>query len=379
VTDEQKATIEKRVRLIMSQCRANLGLYSFSSPEMSVPEVMTNLDKDPQVEPLEFLQFYRPANEQVELLRALYQAQDDDGKDVIATVCWEGRLYPNCSLQIFAFLLRYASFRRTMELLTSEPYNNFLNTATLTLPALVQILRFDHTFIGSADLEALGNLLARPISALRPKGKLVTIPTGRKVRNYSFSESIVVDKLKPIDRLATYICEQSTRIQYLRLRKELREEANFEVNQDRERLVGNLSALGFSEKLTGFLRFAEVEFAKAQGEFSYKTSVDQARSFFAELLNETAEKIATRRGETLASAEVDTKYPVEVRKYLQRSGFFSDQFTTLVEGLYKVMSDEGTHTLGATKDVARIARNIAIEIGLLITKRLQQPDAGVRS
>jgi len=363
----------------MSQCRANLGLYSFSSPEMSVPEVMTNLDKDPQVEPLEFLQFYRPANEQVELLRALYQAQDDDGKDVIATVCWEGRLYPNCSLQIFAFLLRYASFRRTMELLTSEPYNNFLNTATLTLPALVQILRFDHTFIGSADLEALGNLLARPISALRPKGKLVTIPTGRKVRNYSFSESIVVDKLKPIDRLATYICEQSTRIQYLRLRKELREEANFEVNQDRERLVGNLSALGFSEKLTGFLRFAEVEFAKAQGEFSYKTSVDQARSFFAELLNETAEKIATRRGETLASAEVDTKYPVEVRKYLQRSGFFSDQFTTLVEGLYKVMSDEGTHTLGATKDVARIARNIAIEIGLLITKRLQQPDAGVRS
>jgi hypothetical protein len=45
-----------------------------------------------------------------------------------------------------------------------------------------------------------------------------------------------------------------------------------------------------------------------------------------------------------------------------------------VDGLYKFMSDQGTHTLGSTKDVARIARNIAIEIGLLITKRLQQPN-----
>jgi hypothetical protein len=117
-------------------------------------------------------------------------------------------------------------------------------------------------------------------------------------------------------------------------------------------LIGNLSSLGFSDRSTEFLKFAEVEFAKAQDAFSYKTSVDQVSSFFAELLNETAEKIARRRGGTLVIANVD------------------------VDGLYKFMFDEGTHTLGATKDVARIARNIAIEIGLLITKRPQQPIIG---
>ncbi len=98
------------------------------------------------------------------------------------------------------------------------------------------------------------------------------------------------------------------------------------------------------------------------------------RSFLDELLTETAEKIASGRGETLAQAKVGTKYPVQVRQYLQDRGFFSEQFRTLVDGLYKFMSDQGTHTLGSTKDVARIARNIAIEIGLLITKRLQQPN-----
>jgi hypothetical protein len=92
------------------------------------------------------------------------------------------------------------------------------------------------------------------------------------------------------------------------------------------------------------------------------------------LLNETAERVAVRRGESLIAAKVDRKYPVQVRRYLLGTGFFSHQFKTLVEGLYKFMSDEGTHTLGATKDVARIAMNIAIEIGLLITKRLQQPN-----
>jgi hypothetical protein len=132
--------------------------------------------------------------------------------------------------------------------------------------------------------------------------------------------------------------------------------------------------LGFSSQLTEFLKFAESEFLKAQDLFTYKTCVDQIRSFFAELLNETAEKIAGMRGETLAKANIDTKYPVQVRKYLEDTGFFSQQFRTLVDGLYKFMSDEGTHTLGATRDVARIARNIAVEIGLLITKRLQQPN-----
>jgi hypothetical protein len=276
-------------------------------------------------------------------------------------------------LQAFAFLLRYISFRYTIELLTKKPYDNFLAVAKLTLPALAQVLRFDHTFIESKDLEALCDLLAKPISSLRPKGTTGTGAGGRPIRSYSLSEGRLIETLKPIDRLATYVCQQANRILYLRLRKELRESANFEVNQDRDRLVENLSSLGFSDKLTKFLKFAEVEFAKAQDSFSYKTSVDQVRSFFAELLNETAERVAARRGESLVTAKVDTKYPFQVRKYLQETGFFSDQFKTLVEGLYKFMSDEGTHTLGATKDVARIARNIAIEIGLLITKRLQQP------
>src|SRR5437667_1672817 len=60
MTNEQKAIVDKRVRLIMSQCQAHVGLYSFSSPQLSVPQIMTDLDKDSQVETLESLHFYSP-------------------------------------------------------------------------------------------------------------------------------------------------------------------------------------------------------------------------------------------------------------------------------------------------------------------------------
>jgi hypothetical protein len=73
-------------------------------------------------------------------------------------------------------------------------------------------------------------------------------------------------------------------------------------------LLDSLNSLGFSKRLTEFLKFAEVEFGKAQGAFSYKTCIDQMRSFLDELLTETAEKIASGRGETLAQAKVGTKY-----------------------------------------------------------------------
>ena len=130
--NEQKTIVDKRVRLRPGQCQANVGLYSFSSPQLSVPQVKTDLDEDPRVEPLESLHFYSSANEQVELLKALYQSQDDEGKNLISAVCWEGCSYPNCSFQAFAFLLRYTSFRHTVDLLTTkQPYENFLSWRNL--------------------------------------------------------------------------------------------------------------------------------------------------------------------------------------------------------------------------------------------------------
>jgi hypothetical protein len=373
MTDQQGAEIGKKAQLILSQCKPNTGLYNFSSMGLNVQQVGTDFSKGAQVEGIGSLQFYKLQNEQVELLRALYQASDDDGRKTVLDVSAKALAYPKYSAQAFAFLARYDLFHNTVRLLTATP-DFFLHVAPMTLPALAQILRFDHSFIATEELEALCPLLTEVLRKIKPKGTLEKRGP-RHVIHYSIDESSLLKRFEPVEKLVKYVCDQANQIQYLRLKKELRESANFEINQDRDRLLDSLASLGFSARLTEFLKFAEAEFSRAQDAFTYKTCVDQIRSFFAELLNETAAKIAASRGETLASAKVDTKYPVQVRQYLQSAGFFSEQFRTLVDGIYKFMSDEGTHTLGATRDVARIARNIAVEIGLLITKRLQQPKA----
>lgn len=374
--EDRASTIKKNVRLIVSQCEVGEALYRFSDGQMHVPILKMGLDKPPEVETFDRLSAYQINNEHIEMLRILYQTANEDEKKVVLDTCWEACFSRQSAATVFTFLLRYHSFKWTLNLLVATPDTHFLRVASVTLPALAQVLRFDHAFIPREELETASVLLTKRLLPLRPKGTMRN-EGFRPILAYSIEETKQLDKYEPVEKLINYTREQITRIQYLRLRKELRESANFEINQDREKLLDHLSSLGFTAKLTEFLKFAEVEFAKAQDAFSYKTSVDQIRSFFAELLNETAEKIAARRGESLAAAHVDTKYPVKVREYLSSTGFFSDQFKTLVDGLYKFMSDEGTHTLGATKDVARIARNIAIEIGLLITKRLDQPKAGV--
>ena len=362
--------------VITGQCKAKDSLYHMTMCESGPPYVAIPLASDIKtevnVENIERLHLFSMHNEQVELLRALYQSQDDDGKTAVITACRKAWLSATCAAQVFAFLARYYSINNTLQLLASGP-DLFLWLAGNTLPALSDILRYDHSFIHDDELDYLSQQLRHSLEPHRPKATVERDRRGTTIHNYSLDESRRLQTFTPVEEAVEYIIGQVTRIQYLRLRRGLRESENFEVHQDRDRLVDNLGALGFSNKLTEFLKFSEVEFAKANDAFDYKTCVDQVRSFFAELLNETAEKIATRRGETLAEAKVDSKYPAEVRGYLQKTDFFSEPFKKLVDGLYAFMSDEGTHTLGATKDVARIARNIAIEIGLLITKRLQQP------
>jgi hypothetical protein len=241
-------------------------------------------------------------------------------------------------------------------------------TALHALSALTHLLHCDHSFISDVDLASVSVELKKGLKAAER-----TLPSGAPTASdrIGFTGN-TRDRFNQMQSSVNYIRSQVSKVQYLRLKKQLMESANFEINQDRDRLLEHLGALGFSAKLTEFLKFAEVEFAKAQDAFSYKTCIDQIRSFFAELLTETAEKVAASRGDTLKKVGVDPKYPAQVREYLERTGFFSEQFKTLVTGLYRFMSDAGTHTLGATKDVGRIARNIAIEIGLLITKRVEE-------
>jgi hypothetical protein len=372
MTDEQSASIKKKISLILNQCRPNELIYAVSV-DFAFRANLEELRREPPlVQPLDELGNMVLQNEHVHLLRALFLKQDDEGRKVVVQESARELARPECCAQVFIFLARYFSFSYATNLLLTH-----IDTATShsLLVALSELLRCDHGFVSDPELDVACSALKSRIDIQRRE--LPSYPPDIFVQGMGNMPHAGTPEVQARHaafarraKLVKRIEEQVSRIQYLRLRKEVLESENFEINQDRDKLLDSLSSLGFSKRLTDFLRFAEGEFIKAQDAFSYKTSVEHIRSFLSELLIETAEKIARSRSKTLEIEGVDPKRPVQVREYLNRIEFLSDQFEILITGLYKFMSDEGTHTLGATKDVARIARNTTIEVGLLITKRV---------
>src|SRR5205823_3569109 len=137
---------------------------------------------------------------------------------------------------------------------------------------------------------------------------------------------------------------------------------------DRQMLTAGLARFGFAKELIESLDHAENEYRKAGSKFDFKTAVDHNRSFLETLLWETANKVANIRGESLAARR---KFPVEVRNYLHKSSFFSDRFYELCSAFYGFASEQSTHQLASGREIARIVRNMNIELGLLIIRRLE--------
>lgn len=366
--DQQKAdALRKKASVILAQLKASTPLYRFIGGE----QYKIDFREEPLVLPLEVAAHIEIADEQLGLLRMLHDGQDTDGR---ALILHELKAHYSGLHGKLLILIAKLSGVSSATALLREKF--IVDIAADVVMPIAYMLSGDHTWISDSDLDELCNTvreLARqarkdfPAPKAFPSSPRGLMPPPSQEYRLALTRAHASERF---EHFAKYICGQVAAIHYMRLKKELEEGANFEINQDRERLANSLQQYRFSQKLLEFLQFADREFEKAGEEFSYKTSIDQIRSFYAELLSETADKIAVSKGTTLEHEGVDRTRPADVRKFLWQAGFFSEQFKMLVEGFYRFMSDEGTHTLGSTKEVARVARNLSIEIGLLITKRV---------
>jgi hypothetical protein len=60
------------------------------------------------------------------------------------------------------------------------------------------------------------------------------------------------------------------------------------------------------------------------------------------------------------------------RQFLQERGLINTNELHLLKSIYGISSEEGTHSLKSSKEHARICKNIAVEIGLFLLKRLRE-------
>lgn len=303
------------------------------------------------------------SNERVKVLGKLYLSLDQLSRNTLVSMAEHGfrKDSPNAkySAYLFTFIAKYHDLNTAIRCVLNSLV--FSDISLNALYAVSNLLKYEPALPSDAQIEQVSLDFLRKWETLQSP-ELEQRP---KVAHSPTAAQVQYDRLRlTIMRIA----RQAQEIKYQRLRDRLFSEANLEINQDRQTLLTGLAKFGFPRELIESLDHAEAEYRKADSNFDFKTSSDHNRSFLEKLLWETATKVATIRNEVLAAQQ---KSPVQVREYLHKAGFFSDRFHKLCEAFYHFTSEQSTHQLASGQEVARVVRNLNIEIGLLILRRLE--------
>jgi hypothetical protein len=168
------------------------------------------------------------------------------------------------------------------------------------------------------------------------------------------------------------------RIEYLRLRDELLETVNPELNADRAIVVERARSAGFSEELPKALAEVEARIAAAASGFDFKACMELTRTALQEFVRQTCRTIEPTFGKPVPGAT--ESYYKPWLDYLSSAGLLRADEQPVFQSLYNYMSKEGAHKLGSAVEAVRVARGVTIELLLLLSGRLQgylgKPPAG---
>jgi len=366
-----KTEAARRTKVVADQLhtilfRANVIETKFYSPTKKANllslSVMLSDKQKPDVLIADVPEVWELSDERVKLLGKLYLSLDQFDRNTLASMAHfaltRQSIYAKHSAYLFTFVAKYHSMDTAIDwVLESLTIDEIGMNA---LGGFSNLLKYDPGLPSDSQLDRIPLTVLRKWEELksaaledRPKGPYT--PTSSQVQYDRFRSRIM------------RIAEQAQEIKYRRLRDRLLNDANLEINQDRQILTTSLAKLGFPKELVESLEHAEAEYRKAESKFDFKTSVDHNRSFFEALMWETAGKVAKARNEQLTARQ---KFPVEVRDYLHKAGFLSDKFYRLCDVFYGFASEQSTHQLASGREIARVVRNLNIELGMLIVQRV---------
>jgi hypothetical protein len=162
------------------------------------------------------------------------------------------------------------------------------------------------------------------------------------------------------------------RVRYLRLRDELLAAENPEINTDRQAVISRMQALGFPQEVVTVLDEIERKLQTAATPTGFKECMDLVRSVFERIAAESSARVATANKESAPTGITLNPH----KQYLQSRKVFSEKEAVLVQAFYGFLSEEGVHSLGSGPEQARVAKNIAIELALMLLGRVQTRSDG---
>jgi len=161
-----------------------------------------------------------------------------------------------------------------------------------------------------------------------------------------------------------------SRIRYLRLAKEIREQRNPAIDIDRRELLSRLQLLGFSAQLSQASDGIEAGAALAATNIDVKTTMDLVRTFLEEVVEEACRKIEAKVGKA-APAGPRVHHYAPYLQYLESAEIVGREESELLQKLYNFLSNQSTHKLGAAPEQLRVAHVTVVEWCLLILGRVK--------
>jgi hypothetical protein len=159
------------------------------------------------------------------------------------------------------------------------------------------------------------------------------------------------------------------KIRYLRLKKELTEGVNPELNVDREVLISRMEQLGFRRAIVDALHELDRKLNEAGKPLDFKGCMDLARTLYEELVEDAAKTSAAKVGRPAPSAGAGNFQPWN--QLLMTAGVLTADEEALSQKLYNFLSNVGAHQLGSALEHVRVAKAMIIELGMLVLGRVQ--------
>jgi len=161
------------------------------------------------------------------------------------------------------------------------------------------------------------------------------------------------------------VLEHCRKARFFLLKGELLRDVNLEVNQDKKAVESFLQQLGFSQTLIQSLNESD-KLQRSSSLFDLKSSMGHLRSFLENLQIYASARVAKKSGGAVP------KTWGAATSFLQQKAILTKPEEGLATGLYTFISDGAVHPLIAEREYARLSRNVVIEYGLLLLRKLEK-------
>ena len=143
---------------------------------------------------------------------------------------------------------------------------------------------------------------------------------------------------------------------------------NVEINLDKKTVSEKIGYLGLDEKYKKLLDEIDDFINTDTSEFVNAGMISNMRVFLEDLFKDIAKRIAETKKEKIPKVK-DRSEMGNIRHYLKDKLELSGKDDKFITAFVEILHSEGGHSFTSEKEYFRLARNIAIEIALLVLSK----------